>query len=64
MKQDILKYCEECTVCQRNKSLALTLAGLLMPQQIPDRVWEDISMDFIEGLPKSAGYEVILVMVD
>ena len=64
MKQDIQKYCEKHTVCQRNKPLALTPAGLLMPPQIPHRVWEDISMGFIEGLPKSASYEVILVVVD
>jgi hypothetical protein len=27
-------------------------------------VWRDLSMDFIEGLPKSEGYSVILVAVD
>ena len=28
------------------------------------RAWRDLYMDFIEGLPKSEGYSVILVMVD
>ena len=53
MKSEVKKYCEECAICQRNKTSALTPAGLLVPLEIPSRIWEDISMDFIEGLPKS-----------
>ncbi|KAA0059567.1 Ty3/gypsy retrotransposon protein [Cucumis melo var. makuwa] len=64
MKKDIIRYCEECAICQRNKSSALSPAGLLMPLEIPDAIWSDISMDFIEGLPKSKGWDVILVVVD
>ncbi|TYK03666.1 general transcription factor 3C polypeptide 3 isoform X1 [Cucumis melo var. makuwa] len=64
MKKDIKKYCEECLICQKNKTLALSLAGLLTPLEIPDTIWTDISMDFIDGLPKSVGFEVIFVVVD
>ncbi|KAA0051028.1 putative integrase [Cucumis melo var. makuwa] len=35
-----------------------------MPLEIPEKVWNDITMDFIDGLPKATGYEVILVVVD
>ena len=69
MKQDVKKYCDEYLICQRNKTLALSPVGLLMPLEIPpleipDATWSDISMDFIKGLLKVIGWEVILVMVD
>lgn len=64
MKQDVKKYCEECLICQQNKTLALSPAGLLTPLEVPNRVWEDISMDFVEGLSKANGMEVIFVVVD
>ncbi|KAK1630185.1 hypothetical protein QYE76_004500 [Lolium multiflorum] len=37
--------------------------GLLQPD-VPSQVWADISMDFIEGLPKVGGKSVILTVVD
>ncbi|KAH9651124.1 hypothetical protein KPL70_026631 [Citrus sinensis] len=42
----------------------LRSAGLLQPLSIPDRIWTSISMDFIDGLPTSQGYIVIMFVVD
>ncbi|KAL0540119.1 hypothetical protein IC582_024349 [Cucumis melo] len=64
MKSDVKKHCDSYITCQRNKSLALSPAGLLIPLEIPHQVWSDISMDFIDGLPKAKGCDVILVVVD
>ncbi|TYK15071.1 Ty3/gypsy retrotransposon protein [Cucumis melo var. makuwa] len=64
MKEDIKKYVEQCEICQRNKSEATKPAGVLQPLPIPDRILEDWTMDFIEGLPKAGGMNVIMVVVD
>lgn len=54
----------ECLICQKHKYEAASLVGLLHPLPIPTRVWEDISLDFIIGLPCSNGMDAILVVVD
>lgn len=57
-------FVRACTTCQRNKTESLHPAGLLQPLDVPSQVWSDISLDFIEGLPKVHGKSVILTVVD
>ncbi|PNX96070.1 retrotransposon-related protein [Trifolium pratense] len=64
MKSKIQGFVRSCDVCQRQKYLTSSPGGLLQPLPIPSQIWEDISIDFITGLPKSKGYETILVVVD
>lgn len=40
------------------------MLSLLHPLPIPDQRWEEISMDFIIGLPKLDGRDAILIVVD
>ena len=54
----------ECLVFQQNKVETIKTLSLLQPLSIPSQHWEDISMDFITGLPKSEGRSVIMVVVD
>ena len=64
MHRTIKEYVQSCEVCQMNKTNNLSLAGLLQPLPIPCQVWDDITTDFIEGLPSFHGRNTIMVIVD
>ena len=62
------KYVEQwianCHVCRRITPSHEARQGALRPLPVPERAWQDISMDFITHLPKSMGFDSILVIVD
>jgi hypothetical protein len=65
LKRDVATHVALCDVCQRVKAEHQRLAGLLQPLKVPEWKWEEISMDFIVGLPRTwDGYDSIWVIVD
>ncbi|GJT20375.1 retrotransposon-related protein [Tanacetum coccineum] len=64
LRKQVKQLIRECLVCQKYKPDLSAYPGLLQPLPIPKFVWSSISIDFIEGLPKSQGYNVIFVVVD
>ena len=58
------RYVEGCDQCQRMKNRAEMPAGKLKPNQVPERPWQHISVDFITKLPVSKGHDLILVVCD
>ncbi|KAM2504337.1 hypothetical protein PS1_038271 [Malus domestica] len=64
MKNNIKELIAGCDVCQKNKYETLAPAGLLNPLPIPQRIWSDVAMDLIIGLPLCKGKSDIFVIVD
>ena len=64
MIKEVKQYVEECDQCQRIKNRAEMPAGKLRPNQVPEKPWQHISVDFITKLPMSKGHDSILVVCD
>ena len=65
MKKEIAAYVARCDTCCRVKALHMKPTGLLQPLSTPNWKWDDISMDFIIGLPTTQkGNDSIWVIVD
>jgi len=64
MSKAVMFFVYQCATCQRIKYNTAASPGLLQPLPIPEHVWQNITMDFIEGLPLSFGKQVIFVVVD
>ena len=60
MKRAVAEYVATCDTCQRIKAEHQRPAGLLQPLKIPEWKWDEITMDFIVGLPRTQkGYNSI-----
>jgi transposase InsO family protein len=64
MRRDVECYVSRCTTCYKAKS-RLNPHDLYMPLPVPRAPWEDISMDFVLGLPRTKrGRDSVFVVVD
>jgi hypothetical protein len=64
MKLAVELFVRQCAVCHQAKHTNTKPAGLLQPLPPPVAPWQEINMDFIEGLPLSDGADVTLIVVD
>jgi hypothetical protein len=64
-KRETARYVAEYYTCREFKADYMKPGGLLQPLSIPDWKWDDISIDFIVGLPLTARkFDSIWVIVD
>jgi hypothetical protein len=64
MKQFIHHFVDSCDMCGRTKKRRHKPVGELKSLPIPPYPWSSLSMDLIEFLPESNGFNSILVIVD
>lgn len=64
MRRDVHRLVSECRICQQMKYKSKKPIDLLQPIPTPSGLWEDLSLDFITGLPPSHGFTTILIVVD
>nr|GEX77372.1 hypothetical protein [Tanacetum cinerariifolium] len=64
LRRDVARHVERCQVCQRSKGVS-TNAGLYTPLRILSSPGNDVSMDFVLGLPcTQRRKDFIMVVVD
>ena len=65
LKRSIAQFVAKCLTCQQVKGESKKPGGELQPLEIPNWKWEDISMDFVSGLPRTRSRnDSIWVIVD
>jgi hypothetical protein len=65
MKRETACYISECDTCRKVKTDYMKPGGLLQPLNISEWKWDDISMDFIVGLPMTTRkFDSIWVIMD
>jgi hypothetical protein len=64
MRKQVDQYLHNCHSCQLSRTSRHATFGVLRPLAVPEKPWEDISMDFVVGLPECEGFDAVWVVVD
>lgn len=64
MKTTVRDYIKACQICHQAKVEHCKASGLLQPLLVPQQAWKVISMDIVEGLPKSSRFDTIMMIID
>jgi len=64
MLQDVRIFCRNCDKCRMNNSWKDRRQGFLKPLPVPERIWREISVDFVVDLPLSNDCKNLLVITD
>ena len=64
MRKQVDQYVRNCHSCQCSRTSRHATFGVVRPLPVPENTWEDISMDFVVGLPECEGFDVVWVVVD
>ncbi|KAK3250676.1 hypothetical protein CYMTET_39951 [Cymbomonas tetramitiformis] len=65
MSKDVTDWCKSCVVCQQTRPRNGYPDGQLNPLQVPVRLWQVVSIDFVTGLPRTErGYDAFATFTD
>jgi hypothetical protein len=64
MRQIVQSFVDACTIFNQAKLEHVCYPGLLKPLAMPEAAWQVVTLDFVEGVPKSKGFTTVLVVVD
>ena len=64
MRKQVDRYVRSCAECQKSRTNRHASFAVLRPLPVPEKPWDDISMDCVTGLPECEGYDAVWVLLD